>query len=105
MTVIVTVFRSRLHAGVEELYQTLANEMSTIAKGLPGFIEEKTYAAEDGERVTIVLFADHTTHDAWRTHPKHQVAQRIGREKLYSEYHVYSAEVSYTKSFPVDAFS
>lgn len=100
-----TVFRSRLHAGVEEPYQTLAKEMSAIARELPGFIEEKSYVAEDGERVTIVLFADQTTHDAWRTHPRHQVAQNIGREKLYSEYRVFTAEVNYTKSFTVDVVS
>jgi len=97
--VIVTVFRSRLRAGVEELYDTWANEMSTIAHELPGFVEEKTFVAEDGERVTIVLFVDQTSHDVWRTHPRHQVAQQIGREKLYSEYHVYSAEIAYSKSF------
>ena len=90
---ILTVFRSRLNVGVEDLYTALAEEASVLARGIPGFLEEKTFAAVDGERVTIVLFADHTAHEAWRDHPRHQEVQIIGRTKLYAEYCVYSAEV------------
>ena len=90
---ILTVFRSRLNVGVEDLYTALAEEASVLARGIPGFLEEKTFAAVDGERVTIVLFADHTAHQAWRDPPRHQEVQIIGRTKLYAEYCVYSAEV------------
>ena len=75
---ILTVFRSRLVAGIEELYDTLAEETSALARQTPGFVEEKTFTAADSERVTIVLFA---------------------------EYHVYTAEVDYSQSFVVDALS
>ena len=102
---ILTVFRSRLNVGVEDLYTALAEEASVLARGIPGFLEEKTFAAVDGERVTIVLFADHTAHEAWRDHPRHQEVQAIGRTKLYAEYCVYSAEVEYSRSFIADAVS
>ena len=102
---ILTVFRSLLNVGVEDLYTALAEEASVLARGIPGFLEEKTFAAVDGERVTIVLFADHTAHEAWRDHPRHQEVQIIGRTKLYAEYCVYSAEVEYTRSFAADAVS
>ena len=102
---ILTVFRSRLNVGVEDLYTALAEEASVLARGIPGFLEEKTFAAVDGERVTIVLFADHTAHEAWRDHTRHQEVQIIGRTKLYAEYCVYSAEVEYTRSFAADAVS
>jgi len=78
---ILTVFRSRLKAGVEELYDTLAEEASVLARQTPGLVEEKTFTAADGERVTI------------------------GRTQLYAEYHVYTAEVDYSQSFVVDALS
>lgn len=78
---ILTVFRSRLMAGVEELYDTLAEEASVLARQTPGFVEEKTFTAADGERATI------------------------GRTQLYAEYHVYTAEVDYSQSFAVDALS
>ena len=105
MLPILNVFRSRLNVGVEDLYTALAEEASVLARGIPGFLEEKTFAAVDGERVTIVLFADHTAHEAWRDHPRHQEVQAIGRTKLYAEYCVYSAEVEYTRSFAADAVS
>ena len=100
---ILTVFRSRLNVGVEDLYDTLAEEASVLARGVPGFLEEKTFTATDGERVTVVLFADHISHQAWRNHPRHQEVQAIGRTKLYADYCVYSAEVEYSRSFAADA--
>ena len=102
---ILTVFRSRLNVGVEDLYNTLAEEASVLARAVPGFLEEKTFTATDGERVTVVLFADHISHQTWRDHPRHQEVQTIGRTKLYAEYCVYSAEVEYSRSFAADAVS
>jgi heme-degrading monooxygenase HmoA len=96
---IITVFRSRLRPGVTIEYDALAHEMSSLAESMPGFLSEKTFASADGERVTIVLFADRASHEAWRDHPRHRTAQETGRRVLYSEYHVYSAEVDYEHSY------
>jgi heme-degrading monooxygenase HmoA len=84
-------------------YDALAYEMSTLAESMPGFVSEKTFAAVDGERVTVVLFADRASHEAWRDHPRHRTAQETGRTVLYSEYHVYSAEVDYEHSYDGNA--
>jgi heme-degrading monooxygenase HmoA len=101
---VITVFRSRLVPGVEAEYESLAEEISALAQTMPGYIEEKTFAAHDGERVTIVLFADRKSHDAWRDHDRHREAQVVGITKLYAEYSVYSAEVDYHRDFSSDAF-
>jgi len=102
---IVTVFRSRLLPGVDAEYGTLATEMSRLAASMPGFVSEKTFIAADGERVTIVLFADAVSHQAWRDHPAHRRAQERGRAALYSEYSVYSAAVTYSASHRGNAVS
>jgi len=96
---VITVFRSRLRPGVTSEYDALAHEMSTLAEAMPGFESEKTFAAVDGERVTIVIFADRASYQAWRDHPRHRIAQETGRTSLYAEYHVYSAEVDYEHSY------
>ena len=101
---VITVFRSRLVPGMEEEYESLAEEISALAQTMPGYIEEKTFVSDDGERVTIVLFADRESHDAWRDHDRHREAQAVGRTKLYHEYRVYSAEVDYHQEFTSDAF-
>ena len=100
---VITVFRSRLRPGVATEYDALAHEMSTLAEAMPGFVSEKTFAAVDGERVTIVIFADRASHEAWRDHPRHRIAQETGRTSLYAEYQVYSAEVDYEHSYDGNA--
>ena len=89
---IVTVFRSRLRPGVEDEYQRLAGSMSELAHAMDGFIEEKLFVAADGERVTIVRFADWPSHRAWATHPAHREAQRRGRDEFYESYDITVAE-------------
>ncbi|MEY4400675.1 MAG: hypothetical protein RL072_540 [Actinomycetota bacterium] len=84
-------------------YESLAKEMSALAHAMMGFVEEKTYIADDGERVTIVLFADRPSHEKWRDHERHRQAQSVGRSELYAEYSVYSAEVDYHRAFSSDA--
>ena len=37
---------------------------------------------------SIVEFASEETHNAWRGHPEHREAQRLGREKFYSEFSI-----------------
>ena len=82
---VITVFRSRLRPDAEGYPETAAR-MSELASGMPGYVDHKTFTADDGERVTVVTFADQASHDAWRTHAQHRVAQRKGREKFYETY-------------------
>jgi len=99
-TRIITIFRSRLHPGNDSEYATVARRMNELATQMPGYIEHKSFLADDGERVTIVTFADQASHDAWRNHPEHRTAQRAGRERFYSEYSLTVAEVRHHREFP-----
>jgi heme-degrading monooxygenase HmoA len=85
---VVTVFRSTLAADAVEEYESAAERMVTLARGMPGFVDYKTFAANDGERVTIVTFASWEDHDAWRDHPDHRHAQRLGRERFYETFSI-----------------
>src|ERR1700691_757216 len=85
---LITVFRSRLRPGVREEYVTLVDRMNEIAQTMPGYISHKGYFADDGERVTIVEFEHEEGLHAWRTNPEHMAAQRLARQKYYTEYHV-----------------
>lgn len=84
----ITVFRSRLREDGAETYYEHADRMSNLARTMPGYVEHKVFVAEDGERVTLVTFADRASHDGWRRHPEHQAAQRAGRAGYYVEYSV-----------------
>src|ERR1700738_4550380 len=87
-TMIVTVFRSRLKPDVREEYVTLANRMNELARTMPGYISHKDFYANDGERVAIVEFAHEEGQRAWQTKPEHRAAQKLAREKYYTEYHI-----------------
>jgi len=83
---VVVIFRSRLSAEAGEDYSEMAVEMLASAKEMPGFVEFKSFKADDGERVSLVYWQDHETMAAWRNHPRHRVAQADGRSKWYSSF-------------------
>lgn len=91
---IITVFRSRLRPDVREDYVALANRMNEIARTMPGYVSHKGFFAEDGERVTIVEFEHEEGMRAWRMHPEHRAAQKLGREQFYEEYSVQVCDVT-----------
>ena len=67
--------------------------MLELARSMPGFVDFKTFVADDGERVSIITFASMETHRAWRDHPDHRAAQRKGRERFYATYDISVSEV------------
>jgi heme-degrading monooxygenase HmoA len=97
---IVTIFRSRLRPEHADEYGRVADRIHELATRQPGFVSIKPYTAADGERVSIVTFETWETHDAWRDHPEHREAQRLGREKFYSEYSIEVGEIDRQYRFP-----
>lgn len=96
---ILTVFRNRLRPDNVEQYRVTSARMDALARSMPGFVDAKTFTADDGERVTIVTFADAESQRAWREPPEHREAQRAGVEEFYSEYSIQVAAVAYRHDF------
>jgi heme-degrading monooxygenase HmoA len=99
---ILTVFRNRLRPEAADEYGALAPHILDLARSMPGFVDAKTFAAGDGERVTVVTFADQASHAAWRDHPEHRAAQRRGIAEFYEEYSIQVATVQYDHRFHRD---
>ena len=97
---VVTIFRSRLRPDAEPLYGEWAARIDALARAMPGFVAIKRFDAADGERVSLVEFADQAAHDAWRDHPEHRAAQRLGRERFYSEFRVQVCTLQRESRFP-----
>ena len=95
---VVTIFRSRLR-DTHEGYDETADEMEAAARAMPGFVDFKTFQADDGERVSLVVFDSRDAHEAWRDDPRHQAAQQRGREEWYAEYHIQVCSMEYEYSF------
>jgi heme-degrading monooxygenase HmoA len=96
---VVTVFRNRLRAEALGEYADELAVVADLARSMPGFVETKTFVAEDGERATIVTFADADAHRAWRDHPRHREAQRHGIASYYTEYSIAVGETTYASAF------
>jgi heme-degrading monooxygenase HmoA len=97
---IAIIFRSRLtDTAAAEGYVEMAAEMLARAKEMPGFIDFKSFKADDGERLSLVYWKDHDTLKAWRNDLRHQLAQRLGREKWYTQYRIEVTEILRENSF------
>ena len=97
---IVVLFRSKLvPTASSDGYDEMAEEMDALARTMPGFIDVKSFKAEDGERLTVVWWQDEETLRAWREQARHRVAQRTGRERWYDYYKMDVAEVIRTNNF------
>jgi heme-degrading monooxygenase HmoA len=101
-TPIVTVFRSRLRKDAQG-YDATAEEMESRARVAPGFVDFKTFVADDGERVSLIVFESRAAHDAWRADPVHVDAQRRGRRDWYAEYRIQVCELLAERVFPEPA--
>lgn len=100
---IVAVFRARLHPDAQSDYAQWARRMSEIARAMPGYISHKGFAAEDGERVTIVEFESEEALRAWSVHPEHVKAKKMGRQSFYAEYEARVCRVIRESKFKRDA--
>jgi heme-degrading monooxygenase HmoA len=93
---VVTVFRSRRRQGSDAAYAEVALEMEAAARAAPGFVDFKTFVAEDGERASLVTFATPLSHQAWRDDARHRRAQQQGRDHFYLEYSIQVGECDHT---------
>lgn len=96
---VLTVFRSRLRASAQAEYHALAPKIAALAQSMPGYVSHKGFTAEDGERVTIVEFADEASHMTWAAQLDHVAAKKRGREAFYSEYSIQVCAVTRESRF------
>ena len=95
---IIVLFRSKLVANPEG-YAAMSDEMEVLAKTMPGFIDVRSYTADDGERLTVVWWEDAETLKQWREQVRHRVAQRHGRQQWYEYYKMEVADVTRISTF------
>jgi heme-degrading monooxygenase HmoA len=96
---IVTVFRSRRSDAHADEYVETAARMVELAHQMPGFVDYKTFVADDGERVALVTFESMETQKGWRHHGEHSAAQRAGRDRFYEGYSLQVCECLQVSQF------
>jgi heme-degrading monooxygenase HmoA/ketosteroid isomerase-like protein len=95
----VIVFRSRLRPEHAAEFNRHADQVHERAITMKGFLSTKDFAAEDGERITIVEFDSAENLATWRDDPAHREAQQLGRTNYYSQYSIQVCSELRTSTF------
>jgi heme-degrading monooxygenase HmoA len=90
---VIVLFRSKLTPEAGDDYAAMAGEMLARAQTMPGFIDFKSFRADDGERLSVIRWESQETLRAWTDDLRHVVAQRLGRGKWYEYFRVEVADV------------
>ena len=91
---VVVTFRNRFAPGVDqEEYGQRVGKLFEIVAAMPGFRGIRSYAAEDGEQLSLIEFDSLESLAAWRDQAEHRIAQELGRRRYYSEYHLQICEL------------
>jgi len=96
---LIILFRSKLTSQAGDDYEAMNAEMESLVRQNPGFIDVKSYKAEDGERLTVVWWRDEESLREWRQQVRHRAAQKTGREKWYQYYKMEVASVTRESAF------
>ncbi len=87
------IFTSRRTDEDGAAYQALADRMVELASSRPGFLGLDSARGEDGIGITVSYWASEEAIKAWKADAEHKEAQRLGRERFYSEFEVRVARV------------
>ena len=91
---VVVTFRNRLNPGIDEQeYGQRVGKLFEIVSAMPGFRGIRSYAAEDGEQFSLIEFDSHESLGAWREQAEHRIAQELGKQSYYAEYHLQICEL------------
>lgn len=94
------LFFSKLTPAAGSDYQAMDAELAERVRDNPGFVAAKSFAAADGERLTIVWWRDEESLAQWRNLERHRFAQQTGRDRWYEYY-----RMEVTRIFRRSAFS
>ena len=93
------IFSSTRTAG-DGGYETTAERMVELAKGMPGFLGVDSVRGADGFGITVSYWRDEASIGAWRQHGEHILAQERGKREWYLHYDIRIAKVEREYSGP-----
>lgn len=87
------IFTSLRTPDDQEAYGAMAERMSRLAAGQPGYLGIESARGSDGLGITISYWRDPASIRAWKEHVEHQGAQEKGRRGWYAHYELRVARV------------
>ena len=97
---VIVLIRTQLRPDADvAAHDRLDARMFELVQTIPGFISARSYASDDGDRLSMVRFASSDALRAWREHPEHREVQRRGRDEFFAAYDVEVCEVTRSYDF------
>jgi len=93
------IFTSQRTEG-DDGYGAMATAMHALALEQPGCLGAESTRDANGLGITVAYFTDEAAVANWRNHAKHQLAQKLGKERWYSHYALRVAKVERPYSGP-----
>lgn len=92
---VAVIFTSTRAPGFDEEYHAVSVAMDTLARVQPGFLSIESVRDPQTRRgITVSYWVDDASARAWKQVAEHLEAQRVGRERFYSDYTVVVAQVT-----------
>jgi heme-degrading monooxygenase HmoA len=85
-----------------EGYAAMSARMAELGAAQPGYLGRESLTGDDGRDLSVLYYADAASIAAWKAHPEHLEAQRLGRERWYASYSVEVARVERAYAFDRD---
>ena len=72
----------------QEGYEEMDKETYRLVEIQPGYLGAENYSNQEGFHVAIIKFKTAEDIRRWKSHPRHQEAQAMGRHRWYEYYNV-----------------
>ena len=97
------VFRNRKRPDIDQAaYDAEAEAMQALAAEQPGYLDFKSFAADDGEVIALSEWQDEASAKAWGRVAEHRAAQARGRATYYAEYTLFACDDPHIRRFKSD---
>ncbi|MGV9337819.1 antibiotic biosynthesis monooxygenase family protein [Streptomyces sp. NPDC003688] len=83
-------------------YAAMSKRMAELGEAQPGYLGRESMTDADGRDLVVIYYADDASITAWKAHPEHLEAQRLGRDHWYASYTVEVARVERAYAFSSD---
>ncbi|MDX3455304.1 antibiotic biosynthesis monooxygenase [Streptomyces sp. ME02-8801-2C] len=85
-----------------EGYAAMSERMAELGEAQPGYLGRESMTDEQGRDLVVIYYTDEAAITAWKAHPEHLEAQRLGRQRWYSSYSVEVARVERAYAYSRD---
>jgi len=94
--VIAVIFELIPSEGKEQEYLDIAENLKPQLENIDGFISIERFSslAEEGKLLSLSFWRDEKAIEEWRNIESHRIAQKKGREGVFSDYRLRVANVS-----------